>query len=337
MKVFIIGATGLLGSEAARLLIEQGHEVTGMALPPVPQGAPIPKEMKLVFANYAECSDEEMASYLQGMDGVVFAAGVDERVECPSPVYDFFKKWNNDTLDRILKIAKQEKVSHAVVLGSYFTTMNRKFPEFELTKWHPYIRSRVDQENLALSYADNDFNVAVLELPYIFGSQPGRKPVWTLLVDSVRQSPDATFYPKGGTTMVTVRQVGEAIVGALTRNKGGNGYPIGYTNFTWNELMGHVHDAMGYHDRPVINITKEQYIASVEPIQKQLDDNGLDSGLHMIHFADLQFSEMFIDKSEGCDALGVTEDDIVAAIHDSIQLSVSVVDNEVDVLDMKAE
>lgn len=59
----------------------------------------------------------------------------------------------------------------------------------------------------ALSFADDDFSVGVLELPYIFGTQPGRKPVWVFLVEQVRQMKGATLYPRGGTTMVTVRQV----------------------------------------------------------------------------------------------------------------------------------
>jgi uncharacterized protein YbjT (DUF2867 family) len=38
MKVFMIGGTGLLGSEAVRELIARGHEVTALALPPLPRG-----------------------------------------------------------------------------------------------------------------------------------------------------------------------------------------------------------------------------------------------------------------------------------------------------------
>ena len=41
MKVFIIGGTGLLGSEAAKVLIERGHEVTAIALPPVNRMIPM--------------------------------------------------------------------------------------------------------------------------------------------------------------------------------------------------------------------------------------------------------------------------------------------------------
>ncbi|CAM3670094.1 NAD(P)-dependent oxidoreductase [Erysipelothrix urinaevulpis] len=337
MKTLVIGGTGLLGSEIARQLIEKGHEVTGLALPPVPTGAPIPQEMKLEFANYIEMSDDEMANVLKGMDGVVFAAGVDERIPGPSPIYDFFKKYNIDAMERVLRISKEVGVKHAVVLGSYFTAMDRKFPEFELTKWHPYIRSRVDQLNLAISMADENFDVSVVELPYIFGSQPGRKPVWTLLVDSVNATPDATYYTGGGTTMVTVRQVGQACVGALEKNKGGNYYPLGYFNLTFTEMMAIVHEAMGLKGRPVVTITPEQYLASVEPAQKELEAQGLDQGLHMVKFVDLQFSNMFIEKEEAADFLGVTDDDIESAITDSIKASLAALEHADDVLDMKVE
>ena len=56
MKVFMIGGTGLLGSEAAKVLISRGHEVTALALPPLPEGAVLPPEMKIEYGNYLEMS-----------------------------------------------------------------------------------------------------------------------------------------------------------------------------------------------------------------------------------------------------------------------------------------
>ncbi len=51
--------------------------------------------------------------------------------------------------------------------------------------------------------------------PYIFGAQPGRKPVWLFIAQMIQNTKGKRlYYPKGGTTMVTVRQVGEAIAGA---------------------------------------------------------------------------------------------------------------------------
>ena len=53
------------------------------------------------------------------------------------------------------------------------------------------------------------------------------------------------MWPRGGTAMVTVKQVGQAIAGAVERNKGGKCYPIGYYNLTWKELLSTFHKYMG--------------------------------------------------------------------------------------------
>jgi dihydroflavonol-4-reductase len=187
MKVFMIGGTGLLGSEGAKELIRRGHEVSSIALPPLRTGTNIPPEMKLTLGNYLECSDEEIRGYMKGCEGFVFAAGVDERVVDPLPIYNLFDKYNIQPLKRLLSIAKSCDVRHAVILGSYFSYFHRIHPELELMKRHPYIRSRIDQKKLILSFADDSFDVSVLKLPYIFGTQPGRKPVWTFLVEQIRR------------------------------------------------------------------------------------------------------------------------------------------------------
>ena len=68
MKIFMIGGTGLLGCEAATTLIKRGHQVKSVALPPLPEGAPIPKEMELVFGDINKKTDEEIEQMLEGCD-----------------------------------------------------------------------------------------------------------------------------------------------------------------------------------------------------------------------------------------------------------------------------
>ena len=70
MKVFMIGGTGLLGSQAAVELISRGHEVSSIALLPLPEGAILPPEMKIDFGNYLKMSDDEMRKHLEGCDGL---------------------------------------------------------------------------------------------------------------------------------------------------------------------------------------------------------------------------------------------------------------------------
>lgn len=337
MKIFMIGGTGLLGSEAAKIMIENGHEVVSIALPPLPTGSVLPEPMKIEFGNYMEMSDDTLRSYFKGCEGFVFAAGVDERIEGPAPIYDMFKKYNIDPVERLLRIAKEEGVKHSVILGSYFTYLNRARKDEELAKWHPYIRSRQDQQDVALSFADENFDVSVVELPYIFGTQPGRKPVWMFLVENIMNMPEVTYYPEGGTAMVTVKQVAQAIFGALTKNKGGNAYPIGYYNLTWNEMLEIVHETMGMKDRKIVNLSKEVFDKGLDARRAHDLEKGVEPGLNMEKFADLQCSEMFIDKSLASDFLGVEEDDIKAAIKESIQLCLDILDDKVSAIGMKAE
>ena len=220
VKVFMIGGTGLLGSAAAQLFIEKGHSVKTLALPPLPEGAPIPEEMEIEFCNFIEKTDEELKEMMTGYDCFVFAAGIDERVEFPAPVYDAYYKYNIAPLKRILPICKEVGMKNAVILGSYFSYLAKMRPEMKLTEKHPYIRSRIDQEKVAFSFADENFDVAVLELPYIFGTQPGRKPVWVILIEQIKRmdSLPFTMYPGGGTAMLTVRQVAQVIVGAAEKS-----------------------------------------------------------------------------------------------------------------------
>lgn len=337
MKVFMIGGTGLLGSEAAKVLIARGHEVTSVALPPLPQGAVLPPEMKIEYGNYLEMTDEEIRAYMEGCEGFVFAAGVDERVEGPAPIYDLYKKYNIDPIKRLLKIAKECGVKHTAVCGSYFSYFAKARPELELTKWHPYIRSRIDQEKAAMAFADENFDVAVLELPYIFGTQPGRKPVWVFLVEQIMSMKKVTMYPKGGTTMVTVHQVGEALAGAIEKNKGGHCYPIGYYNLTWKEMLVIAHKHMGVPNKKIITIPNWMYAMGGKKLMKEQKANNIEGGLHMVKFTDLQCSNLFIDKSLGCEKLGVQPDDIDAAIGDSIRLCMDIVNKKVEVLGMKGE
>ena len=337
MKVFMIGGTGLLGSEAAKQLINRGHEVTSIALPPLPTGAELPEKMKIELGNYLEMTDEALKAHLSGCDGFIFAAGVDERVEGPAPIYDLFKKYNIDPVKRLLHLAKEVGVKHTVILGSYFSYFNKQWPEKELTKWHPYIRSRKDQEDTALSFADKDFDISVLELPYIFGTQPGRKPVWVFLVEMIRNMKGVTMYPKGGTTMVTVRQVGQAIAGALERNRGGNCYPIGYYNMTWREFLKIVHKYLGFSDRKIITIPSFLFTLGTKKIIKAQKARNIEGGLNMAKYTALQCDELFIDRSLGCDQLGVTPDDIDAAIGNSIRLCMEILDQKVQTVEMKAE
>lgn len=337
MKVFMIGGTGLLGLQAAKELIDRGHEVLAIALRPLSEGVVVPKKMQIEYGNYLKMSDEELEKYMTGCEGFVFAAGVDERVEGPAPIYNLYKKYNIDPIKRLLAIAKKVGVKHVAICGSYFAHFAKTRPELRLTEVHPYIKSRIDQERAALKFADENFDVAILELPYIFGTQPGRKPVWMFMAEQIVNSKAAILYPRGGSTMVTVKQVGQAIAGAIENNHAGYTYPIGYYNMKWEELLGIASESLGYTDKRVKTIPDLLYKIGGFQLMREYKKKNIQPGLHMVKFAALQCSNLFIDKAEGCDKLGVQADDIKGAIGDSMRLCKDIMDKKVNSISMRGE
>lgn len=337
MKVFIVGGTGLLGSFAAKEFVKKGHSVSTVSLPGLPPGADFPAEMNIIEGNYNEMTDQELAELFTGFDCFVFAAGVDERVDFPKPVYDSYYKYNVVPVERMLKIGKSVGMTKAVILGSYFSFFNRYFPELELAKHHPYVRSRIEQERVALSFTeDGKMDVCVLELPYIFGTQPGRKPLWTMLTGRIKKMGPVTMYPKGGTAMITVRQVGEVIVGAAEKNKGGNVYPIGMYNYTWNDFLDKVHIAMGMPGRKIINIPKWMFQAYAMNNDRHLQKENKEMGLNPVRLADIMCTKAYVDNA-WAKWLGATEDDMDGAIMESIKASVEADSNSGKFMDMRVK
>lgn len=340
MKIFMIGATGLLGSEGANCLLEKGHEVTTLSLPSVPKGAVFHEKMNIIFGDINKMSDGEIEKLLTGVDVFVFAAGVDERFESPFPVEAYYYKYNIAPLERIFALCKKVKVKRAVVLGSYFSYLTKVRPDLKADTRNKYIRSRVLQEKVCENFCDESFSVCVLELPYIFGTQKGRKPVWTILIEQIAfmDKLPFTMYPKGGTAMLTCRQVGQVIAGACEKAPCGfEAVPIGMYNMKWDEFLSVVYKARGMDEnRKILGvpawIMKMGMVKAIRDYKKR----GVDSGIDPMHLPYIMNYDLFIDNKYAKE-LGATEDDINAAIDDSIKISVLAYEGKTELLDMKGE
>lgn len=339
MNVFMIGGTGLLGCEAAHQLIKQGHKVTSVALPPLPEGAPIPEEMEIIFGDINKRTDDEILELLKGNDVFIFAAGVDERVEFPAPVMDYYKKFNIAPLERMFPLCKKAGIKRAVVLGSYFSYLAKIKPEMQCAQKNPYIKSRLMQEETCERACDDNFSACVLELPYIFGTQPGRKPVWTILIEQIAfmDKWPFTMYPKGGTAMLTCRQVGQVIAGAAVSDKKGfEAVPIGMYNMKWDKFLGIVYDARSMHGRKIVGCAPWMMKMGMGKVIKEYAEKGIDSGIDPLHLPYIMDYDLFISDTYAKE-LGATEDDIEAAIHDSITVSVAAYNGTAKLLEMKGE
>lgn len=317
MKVIIIGGTGFLGYHATLELLTRGHCVTVVGLPPAPPSGLFPPDVQVHLCDISQMQDEELISIFRGQDALIFAAGVDDRVTPKKPAYPFFVKHNVASVKRIITLACLAEVSRGIVLGSYFAYFDRLWPEMKLAEHHPYIRSRVEQTKTAIDAGQDKMSISVLELPYIFGSMPGRVPLWKPLIQYVL-SPYPLFYPAGGTTCVTVNQVAQAICGAVERGQPGKCYPIGGENLNWKQLLGLI-GTLGGRPKKIITLPKWLVKFGALLLSVMHTIQGKESGLEPVAFIDLQTKETFVDSMEARYELGYSSEDLTSALVDTIK------------------
>jgi nucleoside-diphosphate-sugar epimerase len=254
-------------------------------------------------------SDDAFASILQGHDAAVFAIGADDRATPKAPAYPFFKQANVDSTTRFIRLCRRAGTTNVVLLGSYFSHFARLWPELELPRHHPYIRSRVEQEDGAIAEAASDISLAILELPYIFGSMPGRVPLWKPLVDYIGSTP-VVLYPRGGTNCIAVQHVAEAIVGAVGKN---GRFLVGDENLSWRDLLGRIAALTGRSKR-VITLPDWLVRLGAWFLRARHTLQGRESGLEPVQFIKVQTAETCFDPSPGRAALGFGSGGLDAAL-----------------------
>ncbi len=318
MRIFFLGGTGFIGYHAVVELVNHGHQIRILSLPPEPTAGLFPENVEIILGDFNALEDQELEELIAGCEGAVFAAGVDDRVTPKAPAYPFFYQANVKSSVRFFTIAKKAGVKKGVLLGSYFAHFDRFWPELQLSQHHPYIRSRVEQEREVLAIASDEMNMAILELPYIFGHMPGKTPLWKPLVNYLHWPFPWVFYPRGGSAMVSVRQVAEAITGAIEQGKGHNCYLIGDGNLQWGAFLTRLAAAAGLR-RKVITLPDWLLRVGLMVVKMWHRIRGLEGGLDPSEFTKLQTRETFFDPQPAQRALGFQGGGLDEAFRETIQ------------------
>jgi len=317
MQILIIGGTGFLGYHATHELVRRGHDVTVLALPPEPPKGTLPDSVKIKLCNISDIDDEQLVNVLRGFEAVVFAAGADDRAVPEAPAFKFFYEVNIKTSVRVTTAARCSGVRRFVMLGSYFSYFDRQWPELALADNHPYINSRKQQLELCTIVAGSEMAMVVLELPYIFGSMPGVVPLWAPLVNYLRSSV-LLYFTNGGSNMVSVHRVAEAIAGACENVNESHIYQIGDRNVDWTEFLQALCKIIGRKD-DTVRILQDDSIDRMGWIMDTVHSvMGKEAGLHTAQFSDFQTAYTYFDPTESQEALGYSEGGLEQAWEDTV-------------------
>ncbi|HWU64974.1 MAG TPA: NAD(P)-dependent oxidoreductase [Ensifer sp.] len=241
MKILIVGGTGMIGGHAAEMLSRHGHDVVLGARKPPRQDMPLAR-FPVLTGDYA--TGGFTPRELEAFDAVVFAAGNDIRhIRHEADRQEFWRATQIEGVPNFVRRARQAGVRRVVQIGSYY---HQVMPH--LAETNDYVRARKLADDGARAVADKDFNVSTLNPPSIVGALPGvpAKRYETLVAWARGERPDIPdFAPAGGTNYMSVRSLGEAIVGALENAESGKAYLIGDQNLRFNAFFQMIFDAVG--------------------------------------------------------------------------------------------
>ena len=252
-KILVLGGTGLLGYHTILELRDKGYKVVSISLPPMPaedlfEGLEV--ENHLFDIN--DQTDEELSTYLKGVYGVMYAIGADERVVPDAPAFSYFYQANVLPTQRLVRLARQNGVKRFVIYGSYFSELAQRWPETHLID-QGYPKTRILQEDIAFAEGEGAMVVTSLRLPYIFGTMPGRMPLWKMFTDQIKGK---DIFPalQGGTAMVTTKQVAQAALGALEKGQHRKTYALGGINMKYQVFYEMMVDALGQKDKTKVPV-----------------------------------------------------------------------------------
>ena len=310
----IIGGTGFLGYYTALELLNRGYEVTSLALPDIDLEGWYPSEIRVDHGDVFTLSSPELQKHMEGYHALVYAMGPDDRSIPRAPARDFFHEKLVETSTRVFLAARQSGIKKAVLLGSYFDFFHRKCPYLKLDKRHPYIWARIEQANAVIRASGTEMGTMILELPYIFGNMPNRIPLWREVFFDRLLKMNPVFYPDGGSSMIRVENVAEAVAGAIVRGEGGARYPVGDQDIRWKEMFTIMFDALGLK-RMFIHVPHRlAALAGMFMVWKERR-SGREPGLNLAYiFKDIISREFFLESQHSAEVLGYGSGDVRKAI-----------------------
>ncbi|WP_342621621.1 NAD-dependent epimerase/dehydratase family protein [Erysipelothrix sp. P66] len=316
-KVFVLGGTGFLGYHTICELLKRDYQVKTMSLPPMPSENLFPDNVESHLGDINQMSDSEIVDMLYDVDGFVYAIGADERWLPDAPSYRAFYQANVLPTQRIARLAVQAGVESFVVFGSYFSEFAERLPQYNL-KNQGYPGTRLLQEQIAFAEGEGAMRVTSLRLPYIFGTMPGRTPLWKMFVDMVRDQP---VYPvhKGGTAIITATQVAEAAVGALENGTHRTTYAICDSNLKYEEFFHMIVEALN-QDTQIHVVDYESMADRYIAADQHAAAEGKEHGIHVAISQKMNEEDLYLDPADTMETLGITpENDIKSVIRETLR------------------
>ena len=243
MRILLTGATGFLGNNIARALVEQGHSIVvtlrhssnrrtldGIPHEPVNLDFESPEDLSIAFKN---------------IDAVIHSAAL---IQIGWSKLALSRKINVEATTRIAEAARRRNIRmvHISTIDALgMTTESELGTETHLNPPKPgnsYVISKREAETAIILEVANGLDAVIVNPGFMVGPNDWRPSSGEIMLTLKNQF--MPFAPAGGCCVADVRDVADGVISALKHGNTGERYILGGINMSYVDLFQQMATAM---------------------------------------------------------------------------------------------
>lgn len=264
-KILVTGASGFLGGNLARLLIEEGHAVRVLAR----RTSNLACLADLSGWERAEgdiTAAESLPAAFAGVEVVFHCAA---RVEMPRRMTAAIWNANVTGTENVLTACRRagvRRLVHCSTVDAIGLPENGQ-PADESTPWNwdrlgvenAYARSKLEAHRRVQAAAADGLDAVLVCPAFMFGAYDPHPSSGRL----IRQAARSPFIldPGGGNNFVDVLDVARAMISVVEKGRRGETYILGGENLPYAEIFTLIRQALGLHPAPRLRLPEAMRIA----------------------------------------------------------------------------
>lgn len=254
MKVFVTGATGLIGGLLVRRLRQDGHDVS--ILRRTTSDASLLADLPITHHIGDITAPATLKGIMKGCEILYQVAGLVAQWSGHRSLLD---KTNKSGALNILEAALEQGVKRAVLVSSTVTIGATRHPgvideHFPFNLGHlPYAKAKWEMEQAAKEICRRRLEVVIVNPATTFG--PGDKHVNAGRILLNTHKGKMFGYPPGGNTVVDASDVVDGMIVAMEKGRAGERYILGNEHLSYQAILSDICEIMK-KDPPRVRLPK---------------------------------------------------------------------------------
>ncbi|SHF97643.1 NAD-dependent epimerase/dehydratase family protein [Chryseobacterium vrystaatense] len=243
-KVFVTGATGLLGTNTIIKLLQYDYSVIALVRKKSSWMGEESETLKLIEGDLFS----DISEHLQEVDAVIHVAAETSQDLLR---YEDYKKINYDAVVHLFAQAAAAEVERFLFVstantlgyGNSGVLGSENAPQMYPFTHSFYAKSKLETENYLLQQ-NRGTKVVILNPTFMIGAYDRKPSSGKIIFWAWRKK--IVFYPKGGKNFVHAEDAAEGIIKAIEKGKHGEKYLLANENLTYKEFFGKINTITGH-------------------------------------------------------------------------------------------